>query len=535
MSEHRLLYLSPYRLTAFRREVGVLHSEGRFEASADGHRLFAAYLAPHTKSLFSLLINAAEEDFRIETLPFLHGAYRRSIIQRKLGQLFFNAPLTSALSLGHETSRRKNEHVLFAALLGQEYLQPWLHALQHAQIALAGIYSLPFLGATLLEKLKITDERCLLLTVQDQSLRQSYFEKGQLHFSRLTPLPSSGGSSSSSSSASSAQNFASEAHKLQQYLSSQRMIVGQQPLTVHLLAHSSARQAIASVCVDTPTLHYKLLPLENCAKKLGMRAQAVDSDSEMLFLHLLASAPPRTQFANDEQRHPYHLRWLRRALYAIGALVLAGGLLLAGKQTLDTFGIEQETGQRAIEAEHARQRYARITQTFPPLPTDYATLRRSIDRYEALENERATPDQLYRSIGRALNTPAASAIRLDEIDWTFVALPRDETGAEIGVDTGAETDTGSNSVAPDKGGKLREIAIVGGSVQLAATATPRQVLAAFNPFLDTLKSDPRLHLLVLQPPVDLESSQGVNGERQTTVDADNRHRFRLQIGRKRGS
>jgi hypothetical protein len=61
------------------------------------------------------------------------------------------------------------------------------------------------------------------------------------------------------------------------------------------------------------------------------------------------------------------------------------------------------------------------------------------------------------------------------------------------------------------------------------------VLAAFNPFLDTLKNDPRLHLLVLQPPVDLESSQGVNGERQTTGDTDNRHHFRLQIGRKRGS
>lgn len=50
--------------------------------------------------------------------------------------------------------------------------------------------------------------------MQDQSIRQSYFEKGELHFSRLTPLQNS-------SISGIAQTFSAEAVKLQQYLSSQ--------------------------------------------------------------------------------------------------------------------------------------------------------------------------------------------------------------------------------------------------------------------------------------------------------------------------
>jgi hypothetical protein len=518
MPERRLLYLSPYRLTAFRWEAGVLLGEGLFEASAEGHRLFAAYLAQHAASLFSLLCNAAEEGFQIESLPFLRGAYRRAILQRKLGQLFFNAPLTASLSLGHEKSRRKNERVLLAALSGQDFLPPWLAALNQAQAVLSGIYSLPFLGGTLLEKLNITDRCCLLLTVQDQSLRQSYFEQGKLYFSRLTPLQNS-------SAAHIAQTFSDEAHKLQQYLSSQRIIADQEPLTVHLLAHADIRQAIAAACRDTSTLHFNLLTLEDCAKKLGMRNSPIDNHSEALFLYLLGRRAPRPQFANDEQRHPYHLWWLRRALYGAGALTLVGCLLLAGQQALGSFGVDQENQQRAIEAHHARQHYAEIVQTFPPLPASHETLHRVIDRYSALENDSPTPEALYFALGRALNTPSASPVRIDEIDWMLVVPPVAE----------------ANALPPGKLDDVQQIATLRGSVQLTANASPRQVLAAFKLFLDALKNDSQLQILVLQPPVDLESSKSskpvprLNDGLEASSDEEKMHRFTLQMGRKRGS
>jgi hypothetical protein len=513
MPEQRLFYLSPYRLASFRWEAGILHSEALFEASADGYQQFAAYLALHEKSLFALLSNAAEEGFQIESLPFLRGRNRKAMIKRKLGQLFFKAPLTASLSLGYEKSRRKNERVLLAALSNNEFFQPWLAVLHKAQVALSGVYSLPFLGSSLLEKLNIADERCLLLTVQDQSVRQSYFEQGKLHFSRLTPLqnPSIDGI---------AQAFASESDKLQQYLSTQRMIVSEQPMTVHLLAHANVCQAINARCTDTPDLHFNFLNLEQCAQKIGMNAEAADSHSETLFLHLLTARTPHPQFADDGQRHYYQLWQLRRALYGTGILVLCGALALAGKQSLDTWGVEQETEQLAMDASQARQRYTRIAQTFPSLPTDNETLHRVIDRYSALEKASATPSGLYLSISRALN--ASSAVQLDAIDWTLA--PAHVAGGQPSAST-----TLSNTV-----GEASEIAEVRGTVQWAANATPRQILTAFNLFLDALKSDARLQLLVLQSPVDLESGKSLKGA-ETTVEQDTSHRFSIQIGRKLGS
>ena len=172
MPARRLIYLCAHRLTAFHWRAGVLINEGVFEATEAGRLQFTRYLAEHLKSIFTLLANVSEEGFHMETIPFLRGEDRRSIITRKLGQQFFNASLTTSISLGHEKSRRRDERIMLAALTNKEAFAPWLAALAGAEVALAGVYSLPLLGPLLLRKIGVLDERCLLLTIQDQSIRR---------------------------------------------------------------------------------------------------------------------------------------------------------------------------------------------------------------------------------------------------------------------------------------------------------------------------------------------------------------------------
>ena len=188
MRSQQLLYLSAYQLVAYRWQAGTLSHTAAFADSEEGYRQFADYLRQHARERFALLVNIAEEGFHVETIPFLRGADREAVIRRKLGQIFFNAPLTASQSLGHEKNKRKDERLLLAALTGSEHLAPWLKVIGLAEVALSGIYSLPLLAPSLFRKLKISEERCLLLTVQDQSIRQSYLEKGEIHFSRLAPL-----------------------------------------------------------------------------------------------------------------------------------------------------------------------------------------------------------------------------------------------------------------------------------------------------------------------------------------------------------
>ena len=86
MTAHRLLYLSTHRMTAYRWRSGVLEVEGAFATNDGGHQQFSDYIKQQRRSTFALLANVAEEGFHLETIPFLQGKDRQTVITRKLGQ-----------------------------------------------------------------------------------------------------------------------------------------------------------------------------------------------------------------------------------------------------------------------------------------------------------------------------------------------------------------------------------------------------------------------------------------------------------------
>lgn len=502
MNRRRLLYLSAHQLAAWRWRHGTLTGDGAFAATADGLRLFADYLARQRNSVFTILANVGDEGFQIETIPLLRGADRRAIIARKLGQLYFNSALTTSQSLGYEKSQRQDERVLLAALTDQAGFAPWLAAIATARVALAGIYSLPFLAPSLLRRLAIGDDRCLLLTVQDRSMRQSYLENGELVFSRLAPL-------ADDSDATLASAFDGEAHKLRQYLLSQRLISRQQTLTAYLLAHANAAAAITQACVDSETMRYAIVDIGLCAERVGWRGAPPDSHSEQLFLALLASAPPRQQFADARLRRDHRLRQIRSALYRTGAAALAAGVLASATLLLAAQASRQQSAAIGDEAALARARYGEIVSAFPPIPTDRETLRRVVDRYRALEKQSATPDELYREISRALRD--APAVEIDSIDWQ----------------AGDQRANGSHA------GDERATAVVRGTLKLGADAGARQLLAAFDALVESLTANRALQVAVLQRPVDIESSKSLKGDEITLADQRPRS-FALRLWRKTG-
>lgn len=509
MTVSRLIYLSGHQLSAFAWQSGNLTEERSFDVSEAGQRAFADYLAANAKSVFSILANVSEEGFHIETIPFLRGADRQAIIERKLGQLFFNAKLQTALSLGHLKSRRKDERVMLAALTRLELFAPWLGALASAELPLAGVYSLPLLAPLLLRRLGIAPEPCLLLTIQDQSVRQSYLENGELHFSRLTPLHNS-------SIGGIAQTFSSEALKLQQYLVGQRLIGRKQPIKAYLLVHASARRAVESSCVDSDALSFALLDIEDCARRCKLKSPPPDTRCEPLFLHLLATDPPRAQFANDDQRHDYHLWLVRSVVRRAAAVVLLASLLLAGKQLFDATRVRTASELLASETALTRQRYADIVKTFPPIPTTNDNLRRVIKRYLELEQGSTLPTGMYREISRALE--GAASVDVDLIEWHAKELPSPRLSGVAGV-------PGSESSAVDV-----ETAIVHGSLRLAGDSNPRQVLAIFNRLVATLRANRKFQVEVLQQPFDVESGKSLKGG-DAVLDGNQPRSFKVQLRR----
>jgi hypothetical protein len=277
-------------------------------------------------------------------------------------------------------------------------------------------------------------------------------------------------------------------------------------ITAYLLAHTHARRAIEASCDDTDTLSFVILDIEEAARKCRHPAPPPDTHCESIFLSLLANAPPRAQFADDEQRHNYHLWLVRAVLRGAGAVGLVACLLLAGREAIDTRSLRDERETLQEEAGSARRRYDEIVKTFPPIPTTTDNLRAVIKRYTDLERSSPLPDATYRLISRAL--VAANLVELEAIEWKMGPPARAPEGAAEGIeDSGREP------------GSERETVVVHGTIGLEQASNPRQVLAALKAFVDALRLNPGLEVVVVRQPFDVASGKSL---KSGSADLDSR-------------
>ena len=373
-----------------------------------------------------------------------------------------------------------------------------------AEAPLAGIHSLPFLGEALLKKLRVADERCILLTLQDQTIRETFYERGRLHFSRLSPL-------ANTSIGGIAQGFATEAVKLQQYLLSQRLIARNQPLRAIVIAHPQAMAAVEASCLNTESLTFEFVGTDTCSSSVGLKTPPGDSHVEALLAHLAVSAAPAIQFAKETLRHDYRIWQIRNALYGFGAVILLGCTLFAAKEFYSTYSLNSEAESVAQRAQEARHRYEEIRSTFPPVPTNNETLRQIIDRYAELERGGgSSPETFYRELSAALGH--SPNVDVDAIAWK-------SGGGAPATSGGATLPTGNQTAA------------VRGTISLGAKATPRQTLAAFDQFVADLRANPALEVKVSQQPFDIDSGKSLKSGAEISGDAGVRP-YALEITRR---
>ncbi len=507
MSARRLFYLSTHRLTAYAWRQGQLHPEGSFTNSDDGLLAFSDYLAQWRDSHFALLANIAEEEHVLETIPFLLGGDRQALIVRKIGQHFMGSPLATAFSLGYEKSRRKNEKLLLAALTNPAHFEPWLKRIADAEAPLAGIYTVAQLGGQLLHKLGGERQGCLLLTMQDHSIRESYLRDGRTLFSRMAPV-------NDSSIAGIASSFAAEAGKLQQYLIGQRLIGREERLPVLIVAYPPAVSAIAKACPEHGNLSFTVVDSHVAAGKLGLKTLPEDNRCDLLYLQLLATAPPRQQFAGASHRHDYQIARLRRGIIGAGLVILLGGLLFTARETYTAYSLRQETRSLQASESELETRYGEIAATFPQLGIDNDTLRRLTNQHTAVGQQQRHPEQALRRLGQVLEQ--MPAIVLDRLEWR---IGRDAPSPPSGEMTAAAAIEGNE-----------ETTVVHGHIQLPPTASPREVLATFNAFVERLRHDPDNSVRVRQQPFDLESGRPLRGG-DRSGEAGQARPFAIEISR----
>lgn len=255
----------------------------------------------------------------------------------------------------------------------------------------------------------------LLTTLTRGGWRQTYFEHGQLRFSRPTSAATDVG-------AAAADACTAAAAQIQQYLSGQRQVGGDATvaatLDVLIVAHPAQAEQLRRHCPERDGLHFEMLDLVAAARRLGLATAPPDSFCDTLLAHLLLRRTPRVQFAPAAALRSYQLRRIRHALRGGGLATLGACLLLAAQQQLAAGALEQDTQRLRQEIDRAETSYQALRQALPPAPMALNPLRALVDRYEALLKVSPGPEPLYRHLGQSM--PHFPQIELDRLDWRLV-------------------------------------------------------------------------------------------------------------------
>jgi len=413
MGRRLLLFLSANRLHAQLMEGGKIIEQQEFDSSHEGRQGFAAFLQP-VKCPAYLLADLIEEDFRPETIPHLRGRNRNAFLQRKFEQYYRGTPFHQATLWQRQKTGRRDDEMLFSALTNSALITPWLDIMQAHKIPLAGIYSVPQVSAPLVRN--HTSNHLLLVSWEKSAgLRQSYFVECRLLISRLTPVHAV---------PSFQEAVAKELGRTCQYLKSLSLLPEGQNLDVLILGHGSDLAVLQENLPQGTGMRYEFASLDEVATRLKIDCRFADSDARQIFLHELASRPPKTHYANAAHTHHFTLWRLRDALNRVSGVVLVGSLLWGAANVMLNNGNAAATDSLNIQAQSALFEIRKIKQEVDGVDIVGALasaedMKASVTIMRKLDRHASSPQAILKPIGAVLDH--FPKINLDNINWRINA------------------------------------------------------------------------------------------------------------------
>ena len=409
MARH-LLYFTAEGHYLYTSARGRLELEAKFAADDVGVSDFREHLRDRKGTLFALVADLAGEDFHEEQVPWLRGADRQAVVQRRLAQRYRDTRLAAALSLGQIAGpQRRNERLLLASFTNTQQFAPWLEALEEAGARLAGVYSVPVLAPALAAALRARGPRTILVSANRAGLRQCFIEEGRLRFARLertvemTPQALAA--------------FArSETLRLAQYLTTLRALPREgAPIQALVIAPRGERAAFEQALVSDARIVFQTIDAAQACKAVGLSQAPENAGGEALYLHLAVRRPPREQFATRDDRRRYLIWQLQRGVVAAGALGFAACALYAGIRSFEAYELTSQAAAQSQEAAFAGQRYQRITASFPVTETTTENLRTTVLEFRRIAERNALPEPALMHVSRVL--AQFPQMQVDMVNW----------------------------------------------------------------------------------------------------------------------
>ena len=381
-----------------------------FTADEAGYARLRQVLVRTSPPPILLLVDVIEEDFQLETTPHVLGRSRRAVLATRGARLFPGTPYVSARREGRVTEGRRDDRVLFSAIVRPDRIRPWLEVLDGYEVA--GVHSLPIVSAGLLPLLGLDAGRVLLVTASgERDLRQTFFEDGRLKLSRLAPLPPG-------EAADRARRIVAEVERLLQHLDR----AGRSPEELKIRLVGDARLLAAVREAESPRgLSEGLVDVAAVERRLGRRLRVANDGGgsgpnggcDRVFASLALRRRLPNHYATAEVLAAHRTKQAGRALMATGLATILAGAAWSGSawhRSNDLAAAAAATARRA-DGYETRYRAARLPES-KVAPADIGL---AVETAQRLDAGRIGALPVLRTVSDAL--ARFPDLTLESLEW----------------------------------------------------------------------------------------------------------------------
>ncbi len=483
-------------LTAGVWQGGKLQSHVAFQNNDQNHTAFSQYLGQYPNVDVYLIVDAVEEDYRLESMPHTAGSARREIVERKLNQFNRNSQFRAAHFINRAEDKRRDDNFLFVALNNADFLQGWLDVIRSNQAPLVGVYMLPMLSQVIVRQMKLLAPNILFCERLSSGLRQTYLHNGRLRMSRLVPM-------ADIKPGQLAYFHLIELEKVRLYLLSQRLITGETTLQMVLPAIDDQADKVAKSISQDQGIGCKTVDILAFAKNIGLDAGLVKAHPEFVQMQLLASGNIPDSLAPVELTKAYSLNRIRNNILWATALAVLGGVVLAAYYAWSGYQQKSQLAALVSQTQQQQQLYDEVAKDFPATPIPSDQLRIAAEVAQSIRNNDRTPRELMQVLSIAME--ALPEINLTRMRWVQTTQPdfKDEPDSLGSV-------MQSNPTSAD-GAKLLQIGFVNAEIK-GFTGDYRAALNTVSQLVARLRQDARVDQVeILQEPVNVSSLSDLQG------------------------
>ena len=497
MADKLLIAISGQGATAARWRGGRIVEVRSFPDNDTGQTGFKDFLAGFSNIPVYIVVDAIEEDYRFETLPHAFGRDRADMVNRKLRQHYRNTPYMSATLLGRDSGKRRDDRYLFSALTNPDLINDWLQAVVARGLPVGGIFLLPMLSSTLVEKLGIKAPRLLLVFQRVGALRLTFFRDRQFRLSRLTR-------GEGLRAENRARFIAEEISNTRLYLHALRTMTLDEPLTVVLLDRDDDLEEVAdAIRNENPSLECLRVGRAEIVSRLGVPDQLLNTPFAIA-LSLLGVRAPGGNLAPATTTAGYKRYQARRGIYAGCAALAAAVLLWTAVNLLHMTTLRWDTEDAARQTAVLSSQYLEATRQFPQAPTSAENLQKAVEIAQRLRDSGHTPQRVMTVVGRALEANPTVVIR--EFGWKYGT-------ANIEVDSGGLRELSAAAPAPVAGvaPQRKESALIDGEIR-PFRGDYRSAIATINGMAARIAEEPDVaEVQVVKLPLNVNPALQLSG------------------------